>query len=281
MKKILKWVLIIFVVLIVIGIIAGKDEDSENNANSSSQDSKTEMTSPAREEVKAGEIKLSENEMLAFKTMINDDIKTSFTNGDSLFDYGYLPVSAKEMFKTYSANEARGDKLYKDKKIIISGTIESISSSIGDIPVVNLKTGDMFRTVSVNFARKYRDVAADLDKNQNVSFACVGGTVVIGSPSVKDCVPLSVAISSVSQDKMKDVSKFLRNYKSSNDDKLMMITLMVKAVSNSTDDFKTCKPDELKCMEPVIKKIQKDKDSGKELISKAAQDLGIELPNNK
>lgn len=281
MKKVLKWVLIIFVVLIVIGVVAGKDEGSESSTNNSPQDSKAEVTTPVKENAKAGDLKFSENEMIALKSLISDDVKINFNGKDSLFDYGYLYVTAKEMFKTYSANEARGDKLYKDKKLIISGTIESISSSIGDIPIVNLKTGDMFRTVSVNFTRKYRDIAADLDKNQSVSFACVGGTVVIGAPSVKDCVPIDVAIDQATGDKVKDIVKLLRNPKSIDDNNLMAIVIMTKAISNASDDFKTCKPDDIKCIEVISKNIQKEKDGGKESFSKAAQDLGIELPNNK
>ncbi|MET6581852.1 OB-fold protein [Morganella morganii] len=284
MKKILKWVGVIFIVIIVIGVVAGKDDKEDATTNSNSQPPEAASAAPAIVADKVDEnkpspsISLTENEIAAVKAIIKDDIRVSFDDGDSFYDYGYTPVTAKEMFKVYSANEARGDKTFKGKKIIISGVVDSISSSIGDIPVVSLKTGEMFQTVNVNFARKYRDTAIDLNKNQKVSFACVGGTVVMGMPSVRDCVPLNVAINEVAEDKMKDVESALRNHKTTADKGLLQMVVFAKAAGKATDNFKSCKPDDINCISGKAKSIPKAKGGFDALMKESAKEMDITLP---
>lgn len=282
MKKILKWVGIIFIVIIVVGVIAGKDDKKEVTTDSNAQPSEAASGTPAtvinKNDESKSSLSLTEDEIVAVKSILKDDVRVSFDNGDSLYDYGYMPVTAKEMFKAYSANEARGDKTFKGKKIIISGTIDSISSSIGDIPVVSLKTGEMFQTVNVNFARKYRDTAIDLNKNQKVSFACVGGTVVIGMPSVRDCTPLSVAIDEVVNDKMKDIENALRNHKTTDDKNALTVVAFAKAAGKVTDNFKLCKPDNINCISGKVKLIPKEKGGFDALMKESADEMGIELP---
>ncbi|HEI8864201.1 TPA: OB-fold protein [Morganella morganii] len=286
MKKILKWVGIIFIVIIVIGVIAGKDDKKDvTTTNSDSQPSEVGNGSTSvasvdkNDEKKSSSLSLTEDETVAVKALLKDDVTGNFDGGDSLYDYGYMPVTAKEMFKVYSANEARGDKTFKGKKIIISGVVDSISSSIGDIPVVSLKTGEMFQTVSVNFARKYRDTAIDLNKNQKVSFACVGGTVVIGMPSVRDCVPLNVAINEAVDDKMKDIENALRNHETTTDKGLLQIVVFAKAASKATDNFKSCKPDDINCISGKAKSIPKTKGGFDALMKESAEEMGITLPS--
>lgn len=285
MKKILTWIGVIFIVIIVIGVVAGKDDKEDATTNSNSQPPEAASAAPAIVADKVDEnkpspsISLTENEIAAVKAIIKDDIRVSFDDdGESFYDYGYTPVTAKEMFKVYSANEARGDKTFKGKKIIISGVVDSISSSIGDIPVVSLKTGEMFQTVNVNFARKYRDTAIDLNKNQKVSFACVGGTVVMGMPSVRDCVPLNVAINEAAEEKMKDVENALRNHKTTADKGLLQIVVFAKAAGKATDNFKSCKPDDINCISGKAKSIPKAKGGFDALMKESAKEMDITLP---
>lgn len=285
MKKILKWVGVIFIVIIVIGVIAGKDDKADATTNSNSQPPEAASATAAIATDKVDDnkpsssISLTDDEISAAKALIKDDVMNNFDGGESLYDYGYMPVTAKEMFKVYSANEARGDKTFKGKKIIISGVVDSISSSIGDIPVVSLKTGEMFQTVNVNFARKYRDTAIDLNKNQKVSFACVGGTVVIGMPSVRDCTPLNVAINEAVDNKMKDVESALRNHKTVTDKNLLSIITFAKSAGKVTDNFKSCKPDNINCISSKAESIPKAKGGFDALMKESAEEMGITLPS--
>ncbi|MDC9613146.1 hypothetical protein PSI19_04450 [Xenorhabdus khoisanae] len=257
MKKILKWVGIVFVVLIVIGIIAGKDDKSSGATSSSSN-----------------AIKLTENESSVIENVIRKDVKMGFEGGNSELNTDYIVVTAKEMERVYASNEARGDKTYKGKKIIITGIVDSIDSSIGDIPVVTLKTGDMFNKVHVNFARKYRDLAAELNRNQKVKYACVGESVIIGSPTLGDCVPVSVA-----EDEL--VSKLVSsiNNASKNPDKATevekKIILFAKVSSIVTDDFKTCKVTDIECLSSSLNKYEKNKLENNAEVKELTEKLGL------
>lgn len=235
-------------------------------------------------EVSAGEAaknnKLTDNEIIALKSLLLEDAKGNFEGDDSLFNYEYIPVSAKEMFKVYAANEVRGDKTYKNKKVIISGVVEKISSSIGDVPVVSLETGDNFRTVNLSFAKKYQDIAIDLNKNQKVTFACVGDTVVMGMPSVSDCKPVDIAIQEVVNNKIADSNKALNDPKSVDDKSIFVSLVMARAVGIVTDNFKSCKPDDINCMFEKINAMPKEKGDFQTLMRKTAEDMGVELPGN-
>ncbi|MDE9495864.1 hypothetical protein KKJ09_20345 [Xenorhabdus bovienii] len=266
MKKVLKWVGIVLVVIFGIGILVGKDEGKpvEDTSVSSAASSSSDNA-----------VKFTENESKAIKDMIHDEVETAFNGGDTQLDTEYLVVSAGEMQKVYSANEAKGDKIYKGKKIIISGIVDSIDSSFGDIPVVTLKTGDMFNKVHVNFARKYRDIAAELNKNQKVKYACVGGSVIIGSPSVRDCTPISDAIDELVDSLASSVNKALKNpSKASEYDK--GVILSVKLVSVVTNDFKVCNATDRKCLSSNLSKYGKDNLKNNEEIKAIMEKLGID-----
>ncbi|MCP9268832.1 OB-fold putative lipoprotein [Xenorhabdus sp. XENO-1] len=265
MKKVLKWVGIIFVALLVIGLIFGKNDDK---ASTSSSDSSAATSSD-------NAIKLTENESKAVKDLIRDEVESSFNGNSSQLDTEYVVVSAREMQKTYANNEARGDKTYKDKKIIISGTIDSIDSSFGDIPVVTLKTGEMFNKVHINFAREYRDLAAELNKNQNVKYACIGGSIIIGSPSVKDCTPVSAVIDELTDELVSSVNKSLKNpSKASEYDKKTI--LFAKLASVVTNDFKVCRATDQKCFSSNLAKYGKDNLKNNEEIKAVIEKLGID-----
>ncbi|MDC9597344.1 OB-fold protein [Xenorhabdus anantnagensis] len=262
MKKVLKWVGIVFVALFVIGLIVGKDKDKPEG------DASPAITSSNNA------IKFTENESKAINNMIHDEVETAFNGGDTQLDTEYLVVSAREMEKVYAANEAKGDKTYKSKKIIISGIVDSIDSSFGDIPVVTLKTGDIFNKVHVNFDRKYRDLAAELSKNQKVKYACVGGSVIIGSPSVRDCTPISVAIDELIDKLASSVSKALKNPSKANEyDK--KIILFVKLASVVTNDFKTCSITDQKCFSSNLSKYGKDNLKNNEELKAVIEKLGV------
>jgi hypothetical protein len=93
-------------------------------------------------------------------------------------------IDAKSLFAIYEANEVAGDARFKDKRIIITGTIESINSGIGDEPTVLLKA-EQFQSVHLDGIDKNQ--AATLSKGQYISAECTGGGEIIGSPLMKDC----------------------------------------------------------------------------------------------
>lgn len=247
MNKILKWVLVVIVVLIVIGVIAGKDKDGS-------------ISNPKNEAVNVSEqkITLSEKEYKVVEMMINDDVIASLNGDSSTVKTDYISLSAKELQQSYASNEARGDKNYKGKNIIITGIVESIDSRFGDIPVIRLKTGEMFSNVMVNLAKKYRDIAVDVDKNQKVTLACIGDGIIIGSPTLKECMPVSTVVSKITNEQMGLVNKFI---KGSHDvpDFTKMIVLATKIMGKTTNDFTQCKEINSQCLNDAAKAINSEK----------------------
>ena len=96
-----------------------------------------------------------------------------------------IKITARELFKAYSANEVAADSKFKGKPIEITGVVESISSDIADEPVVQLAGGEMFQMVHANGLDT--TTAAGLSKGQEITLACTGAGEVIGMPSLSDC----------------------------------------------------------------------------------------------
>lgn len=202
--------------------------------------------------------KPSENEKIVTKIMLHNDAKTYFDNGKSYLDYpAYSFVTAKQLRQAYADNEARADKEYKGEKLIISGTVGSINSGLGDIPYVTIKSGDMFQDPQISFSRKYRELAIDLNKNQKVTFYCIGNGSVIGTPMLKDCKPVTDAIDEVVEEKTKEVNK-LYTGNPDVDTGIREIAYNIHYSSLITDDFSKCEDaSDIKCIEEVITTAKK------------------------
>lgn len=217
----------------------------------------------------------SDREVDFIKIMIVDDIKTFTDGGDSSFEDEYKSdsrfdslktVPAEEILKTYSENEVRGDKYYKNKNLVVSGTIKSIDSGIGDEPYIIFTTKNKysFSAVQAHFVKDEHDKLIELNKGQKIEISCVGGGEVAGSPMLKQCrffdknkIINDIIDSYFSQiDKLKageidDVSPAMRQ-----------LAFMTAVLFKATNNFTACKDKiEIKCVEKVAGKIsKKDKD---------------------
>lgn len=105
--------------------------------------------------------------------------------------YGYKPVTAEEMFSTYEKNQIKGDKEYINQKLIVTGEIEQIKSSVGNKPVIFMKAGKkaVLSTVNAAFKNPDKDIdkIVDLEKGQKLVLLCIGEGVVLSSPVVGNC----------------------------------------------------------------------------------------------
>ena len=156
MKKVLLWVLGILVVLIIIANIGGKDENNRTETGAHSPPSSPSGEAPQADAVAEAAIK----------------------------------VTPDELVSAYSENEIAANKQYKDKKLEVTGKLESISAGIGDEPYLVLKTGKQFDMdrPQAHLAKSDQGKAADLKKGQTITLICVGGGEVMGTPMLSDCV---------------------------------------------------------------------------------------------
>lgn len=151
MGKIVKWILIIVVVLIVFGFIGAMFSDDSTTSNTTSMD--TAETSEIAEAAETA-----------------------------------VPVTSQQLFDAYDNNEMAADKQYKDKLLLIEGTVASIDSGFTDNAQVQLATSNDFMSVTATGDEAFDNAAASLSKGQTISVLCRGEGEVIGSPMVGDCV---------------------------------------------------------------------------------------------
>lgn len=156
MKKIFKWLLGIFVALIVIGMFVDKKDAGAPGSTSAS------TASPSSGETT--EAKPTEPA---------------------------LAVSAGELFKAYNANEVAADQKYKGKTLLISGSVQSIDKDFMDKIVVKLSTSNEFMPVHAQLGKEHEQLAAQLAKGAKVKWSCTGGGLIVGSPILRDCSPQS------------------------------------------------------------------------------------------
>lgn len=94
-------------------------------------------------------------------------------------------VTASELYKAYDENELSADAKYKGKVLGISGTVDSVEKSFGNIHV-RLKAGQFIETVDCTMDDSEEATAATLKKGQSVVLACLGKGKLVG-PMTEDC----------------------------------------------------------------------------------------------
>lgn len=151
MKKVLKWIAIIFVILIVIGVILAPDKNT-SDASISNSDSTANNT---------------------------DEVQSP-----------PIEVTATELLNAYKNNEVGANQQYKGKNLLVTAQIDAIQAGISDEPYLSLKAGGEFEfnKPQAHMAKSEYAKAASLSKGQSIKLLCVGNSEVAGTPMLKDCV---------------------------------------------------------------------------------------------
>lgn len=95
-----------------------------------------------------------------------------------------LEVSSVKLFQDYQDNEIAADAKYKEKALLVSGTIESIASDFSNRPIVQLAAGDFGQVHARDLSL---DVASGLKKGKKITLACNGAGEVLGFPMLVKC----------------------------------------------------------------------------------------------
>lgn len=97
-------------------------------------------------------------------------------------------VSASQILKAYENNKLKAEQTYAGKRIRVSGVVGSIGSDIMDQPYVTLGTGASFEVTQLQcmFSKEQAGQLANLDKGQSLTLE---GTVdaYVMNVMVKDC----------------------------------------------------------------------------------------------
>lgn len=99
-------------------------------------------------------------------------------------------VTASELVKAYKDNEIAANEKYKDKLLLVSGSIDSINAGMGDEPLIMLKSNSDYGMNNPHAKLADSDVkkAGTLKKGQTIKLLCKGNSEIAGSPMLEDCV---------------------------------------------------------------------------------------------
>ena len=121
-------------------------------------------------------------------------------------------VDANQLGKAYASNEVAADTAYKDKYLLVLGTVQGVSKDMFDNIIVKLKSNNQFLAVHARLDKSVAviegmendqskavtmktvstvEAAGALKPGQRVQLICQGDGAVIGSPQLKLCDTLS------------------------------------------------------------------------------------------
>jgi hypothetical protein len=130
-----------------------------------------------------------------------DDLEVGQDGGNSMF--GTMPypdlmawtkidakTTARQYDIAYDSNEIAADNQYKGKKLLVSGTIDSIEKDVMDAGFLMLRAGN---PVGVRAELKSEAMveAASFARGQKIDLVCTGGGRVAGIANLDDCQPYS------------------------------------------------------------------------------------------
>lgn len=99
-----------------------------------------------------------------------------------------IPVTSNELFAAYEANEIAADEKYKGKKLLVTGTVASIDKDAFGGLNLQLATPNMFSSTMCRMERSEKAKHMELRKGETVKLLCTGRGMILGSPSLDDCV---------------------------------------------------------------------------------------------
>lgn len=97
-------------------------------------------------------------------------------------------VSNMQLFSDYQANEVAADAKYKGKQLLVTGTVASIGKGPFGGLILRLATTNEFMSTMCSMEKSETSDMAELQKGEQVRVLCKGRGMVLGSPSLDDCV---------------------------------------------------------------------------------------------
>ncbi len=114
-------------------------------------------------------------------------------NNSSTPSASLAQISCGNLYDEFQANEVRTIRNYKDKEVVITGTVTSIDADFNDNAIIVLGTGkNDFGISSCRLSpnKKNQDFAYNLEKGQSVRLRCNDINEMVGSPTAENCVKL-------------------------------------------------------------------------------------------
>jgi len=96
-------------------------------------------------------------------------------------------VNATDLWAAYTRDRVATDRLYRDRSMLVTGTIRSVDRNFEGDMVIRLATPDPLETVNATLATRTDPAVSGLTKGQSVSLLCVGRGGLMGAPLLGSC----------------------------------------------------------------------------------------------
>lgn len=146
---------------------------------------------------------LNENELKILNFLVEEELSNFLKENepDTVFKEYYNPkknhinTTANSIQLDYEKNEVGADLKYRNKDIILSGEVLTISKNAFGSIYLDLKGGtNQFITPKANIDKKFIEWASKLSKKDKVNLFCEKSSMIIGSVVLDDCKPLNIVI---------------------------------------------------------------------------------------
>ena len=107
--------------------------------------------------------------------------------GASLNKARALELSASDLWMEYARDPAGADRRFRDRPVVVSGTVRSIERDFDGRLMVRLSTGDALDTVNAKLAMRNDPAIAGVSKGRPLALECVGRGALIGAPLLGSC----------------------------------------------------------------------------------------------
>ncbi|SQH36334.1 MULTISPECIES: OB-fold putative lipoprotein [Haemophilus] len=185
----------------------------------------------------------SPQEIELMKLVIKEEIDVYFQGGKTAYKYGdYVFTTISELEKEYDKNEARANKKFKGKNLIVSGTIGSIETDLFDHPYIVFKSKNEFNfnATQAKFKKSAYDKVIDLNKSDKVNLVCEGAGEVAGTPMLDNCQFRADVIKSITDQYLADYNNLLTKGVDTSKVFLNKIVYIVARRAYITNGFSKC-----------------------------------------
>lgn len=205
---------------------------------------------------------LNEKESILYKNYLYDNL-VGWVNGEenavTVINPIILPVliSADDYQRAYDKNEVAADQQFRDKQVMLYGTVKSIDRNIGDNYSIAFNGGENpFINPQALMAEGYTDYLAKLNKGDKVALSCVGNGKTIGFAQVSECMPMKDWASASVELSYNELNS-IENLKTTT---IGQYVEHVKSIAKHLPDTSSCynqNPDMGSCIKDISKALEK------------------------
>jgi hypothetical protein len=96
-------------------------------------------------------------------------------------------LSAADLWLEYARDPAGADRRFRDRPVVVSGTVRSIERDFDGRLMIRLSTGGGADTVNAKLATRDNPAISLLGKGRALSLGCIGRGALIGAPLLGNC----------------------------------------------------------------------------------------------